>query len=261
MRAIPILILLCVFCGVSTGQPRNCDWNASPCEAFASADAVFIGKVTRIVPAYVRDIWTRDNDYDQTAYVSVEVTHKGVLRRAIILRQLGRANAPKFIAGSRYLFYANRYSKSGRWWVKPCGRTRMAEYVEDDLRYIRATRLSAGRSRIAGEISQYAMDPDNPAETTRRMPGITVHIIGPDKKYTAVTDEHGVYELLDLPPGRYRIEPAIPNGLRLWAAVHYGHFDPTKLQSLEVDLSPHDCSGVTIILTGSSPSPSRKIGN
>ena len=261
MRAILILIALCMFCSSSNSQPRDCDSNPSPCDAFASADAVFVGKVNKIVPEYIRDIWTRDKDYDQTAYVSVEATYKGVARRAIVLRQLGRADAPKFIAGSRYLFYADRDSKTGRWWVKPCGRTRMAEYVEDDLRYIRTTRLSGNRSRIAGEISQYAIDPENPAETTRRMPGVTVHVIGRDKKYTTVTDEHGVDELLDLPPGTYRIQPAIPNGLRLWAALHYGRFDPTKLQSLEVDLSPHNCSGLTIILTGSSPSAIRKVGN
>ena len=261
MRAIQIFIALCMFCGASNSQPRDCDSNPSPCDAFASADAVLVGKVTRIIPEYIRDIWTRDKDYDQTAHVAVEVTYKGVTRRAIVLRQLGRADAPKFVLGSRYLFYANRDSKTGRWWIKPCGRTRMAEYVEDDLRYIRASRVSANRSRIAGEISQYAMDPDNPAETTRRMPGVTVHVIGPNKKYTTATDEHGVYEVLDLPPGRYRIQPAIPNGLRLWAAIHYGRFDSTKLQSLEVDLSPHTCSGLTIILTGSSPSAIPKVGN
>jgi hypothetical protein len=261
--AKPIEIVTVLVLIATTGYAFDCVSNPSPCEAYANADAVFIGKVVRIVPESIPGMSTRDDDYDQIAYVVVEETYKGLRRSSILLHQLGRTHAPKFVLGSRYLFYANRDSLGRHWSVRPCGRTRMANYVQDDLRYLRALPSSGKTTRIAGEIVKYEADSENPAGATERMEGITVRVLGLSKAYTTTTDANGVYEILNVPPGKYRIEPTIPAGFRLWAAMHYGRFNLDNIQSLEIDLQPDGCSGLTILLTTSAvpARKDRKIGN
>jgi len=246
--AVALWVLLL---GTGAGYGSGCELNQSPCEAYANADAVFSGKVLRITPEIIRDIRTRDVDYDQIAYVWIDRIYKGYEGKKIVLHQSGRNNAPKFLLGSSYLFYANRDVRR-QWWVKPCGRTRMSPYVQDDLRYLKSLTKSSPRTRIAGEILRYESDAENPAETTERMPGIQVSIKGIGKEYETVTDTNGIYEVLDVPPGKYSIQPKMPAGLRLWAVLHYSPLDPKTFQLLDIELQPKSCSGLTILLTSSS---------
>lgn len=232
----------------SFSQLTECGYNATPCEAYANADAIFIGKVTKIIPETI-EIWQRDKDYDQTANIAIEKIYKGIEGNSVVLHQLGRKNAPKFISGSRYLFYANFDRATKKWEVKPCGRTRMANYVQDDLRYLNSLPASARKTRIAGEVVRYETDSENPQGTTERLASIKVKIIGAGKEYEAVTDENGFYEVYDVPAGKYIIQPNIPNGLVLMGVIHYGVLDRTKFRSLEIELKEGGCSGATILLT------------
>jgi hypothetical protein len=70
-------LTLFAFCNVRNAQGSDCNYNASPCEALANADAVFIGQVTKIAPETI-SIWQRDADYDQTANVVIEKMYKGL---------------------------------------------------------------------------------------------------------------------------------------------------------------------------------------
>src|SRR5436190_5061484 len=108
-----------MFTCTSFGQGIECDYYANPCEAYARADGVFIGKVVKIVPETI-EIWRRDRDYDQTATVVVEKIYKGIKVKSVVLHQLARKNAPKFVLGSRYLFYANLDRVTRKWEVKYC---------------------------------------------------------------------------------------------------------------------------------------------
>ena len=190
--------ILHMFVSSSFSQLTECGYNVTPCDAYANADAVFIGKVTKIVPATI-EIWQRDKDYDQTANISIEMIYKGIEGNSIVLHQLGRKNAPKFIAGSRYLFYANFDGATKKWEVKTCGRTRMANFVQDDLRYLNNLKASAKRSRIAGEVVRYETDSENPQGITERLAGIKLKLIGAGKEYETATDENGFYEAYDMP--------------------------------------------------------------
>ena len=240
--------ILSTFVISSFSQLTECGYNVTPCEAYANADAVFIGKVTKIVPE-TSEIWQRDKDYDQTANIAIEKIYKGIEGNSVVLHQLGRKNAPKFISGGRYLFYANFDRATKKWGVKPCGRTRMGNYVQDDLRYLDGLPASVKRSRIAGEVVRYETDSENPQGTMERLAGIKVRIIGAGKEYETVTDENGFYEAYDIPAGRYVMQPKIPNGLVLMGVMHYGVLDHTKFRSLEIEVKEGVCSGATILLT------------
>lgn len=240
-------LLLLLAAHVAAAQGRECPYGQTPCEAYAGADAVFIGRVTRIVPETFRRGQTED-DYDQTAYVAVEKVFKGYRGRRIVLRQLGSRHAQKFIGGSRYLFYAN-YDRAARLWeVKPCGRTRMAEYPHDDLRYLHALPANAGRARLAGELTRFDPDPDT-AGTTERLAGVRLRIVGDEKEYEVTSDADGAYEIYDLPPGRYVVRPRTPPGLAFLLALHSGPSPRERVKSLEVEVKPGACAGLDIIFT------------
>jgi hypothetical protein len=258
-RILTAVSLLIMFSGVSRGQALECNYGMNPCEAYAGADAVFVAKVTKIVPETI-EIWQRDKDYDQTASVVIEKTYKGIKRKALVLHQLGLKNAPKFILGSRYLFYANRNRATRMWEVKPCGRTRMANYVQDDLHYLEGLPATANTTRIAGEVTRYDTDKENPQGTTERLNGIKIKIIGGGKVYEATTDANGVYEVYGAPVGSYVIQPDIPSGLMLLGVIHYGLLDRSKFRSLRIELKDAGCSGVNILLTTNRMIENRRLG-
>jgi len=252
--------LLLLFLGTSLAQGTDCNYNATPCEAYANADAVFVGKVLRITPETIQ-IWQRDKDYDQTAVVTVEKIFKGIKAKTLVLHQLGNTNAPKFVLGSRYLFYASVDRVTKNWTVKRCGRTRMANYVQDDLRYLSGLPGSASKTRVAGEIVRYEKDAENPQGTSERLGGIKIKLVGEAKAYEAVTDVDGVYEINDVLPGSYVIEPVIPKGLMLMGVMHYGPFDRSTIRSLGIELKKGECSGATILLTTDPMAEKPKIGS
>ena len=246
-----ILLTICLlFLSLASAdaQLRRCDYGLAPCEAYANADAVFIGEVTKIIRATTR-IWQTEDDYDQTAYVTVHKVYKGSKRTKIVLRQLGRRHTQKFIAGSRYLFFANYDRTAKIWEVRPCGRTVMAQYAQDDLRYLDALPMSAKRTRVAGRVMRVDIDEENTHSMTDRLAGIKLKIIGQGGQYDAVTDANGIYELYDLPPGYYTVQPKIPNGLVFLWAIHYGSSVYERAKSLEIELKEGGCSGVEILLT------------
>lgn len=251
---LPAALITLLSAHAAAAQPtRTCEYGRSACESYAAADAVFVGTVTRIVPATFR-IDQTDSDYDQTAYVAVEKVFKGGRRGRIVLRQLGRRHAMKFVQNSRYLFYAN-YDRAARIWeVRPCGSTRMVDYAQDDLRFLEALPASAARSRVSGEVVHF-VGPDEP-QASSRLPGLRVRLFGGGREYETTTDADGVYEFYGLPPGRYKLEVRIPNGLVFFAALHSGPRPIGRARELEFELQERGCLGLSILLkTGETIKP------
>jgi hypothetical protein len=241
------ICLLLMFYGGALAQAIECGYIATPCETYAAADAVFVARVVRVVPETI-EIWQRDKDYDQLVRLAIEKTYKGIKRKSVVLHQLGRNIAPKFVLGSHYLFYANFDRATKEWAVKPCGRTQMVTYAQDDLHYLDGLPAYANKTRIAGGVVSYEPSEENP-QTTRRLPGIKIRIIGNEREYGAVTDANGVYEVYDLPIGTYLLQPDIPSGLMLMGVMHYGPLNPSQFRSLNIELKKGGCAGATIILT------------
>jgi hypothetical protein len=244
MATIALLLLMLSPLSGQSRAGEQCDYGLSTCEAYETADAVFIGKVVRIVP----DTFTMrqfEEGYDQTAYVEIEKVYKGYKGRTIVLKQL--KHAQKFIYGSTYLFYADFDRSRKHWEVMPCGRTRMAQYAQEDLRFLDKLPTHAGKTRIAGEVVRLYKDPDM-GKTLERVAGMRIKIIGKDKEYDVTTDEKGTYELYDVPPGKYLLEPRPPQGLAFSMAIHNGADPVARARSLEIELEEHGCSGATIIL-------------
>ena len=65
-----------------------------------------------------------------------------------------------------------------------------------------------GRTRISGTLS-FAK------ETGESVAGRKIRIVGAGYSYEVKTDEKGVYEISDVPAGRYSVEPEIPPGWKV----------------------------------------------
>ncbi len=233
-------------CAPGAAQRRACDYGSTICEAYAEAGAIFIGEVSKVVPA-TTNIWQTEDDYDQTAYVKVRKVFKGAQGSSIVLRQLGRRHTRKFIPGETYLFFADYVPALKLWEVRPCGRTRIAKYAQADLSYLNGRSRYAGRTRLAGEVVRYV---EADAETAAgRLPGVKLKIVGADREYETVTDANGFYEVYDLPPGKYTVRPAVPDGLVFLWALHSGRDPVARAKSLEIELREGDCTDLDIILT------------
>jgi hypothetical protein len=108
--------------------------------------------------------------------------------------------------GAKYLLYLFRPEKpSEPYYVSTCNRSQGLEGAYDDLRYLENMEKLRGRTRVSGSVRREGADFEN-------VEGQRVRITGRGKTYIATTDKHGLFEIYDLRPGRYSIEPVLERG-------------------------------------------------
>jgi uncharacterized GH25 family protein len=112
--------------------------------------------------------------------------------------------------GQQFLFYLYTREKNPKlWYGFGCGRSRMLAQAREDLLYLNRLDKVRGRTRISGTIIK------NDGEGDWSVEGRRIRINGEKKSYEVKTDEHGVYEIYDLPAGKYTIEPETPAGWKV----------------------------------------------
>jgi hypothetical protein len=90
-----------------------------------------------------------------------------------------------------------------------CGRSQyIVGYETDDLKYLNNLEKVKGKTRISGDLNCWSAPCPKVAD-------VNIKIVGEKKTYEIKTDEHGTYEIYDLPPGKYFINPEIPKGWKL----------------------------------------------
>ena len=132
--------------------------------------------------------------------------------------------------GDTYLLYLYRPEKpSEPFYVSTCNRSQGLEGAHDDLRYLENMDKLRGRTRVSGSVTLEGAD-------FERLEGHRVRITGRNKAYSATTDKHGLFELYDLPPGRYSIEPVLEPG---WKVDEIGlSRKPTRAELMEENPRP-----------------------
>ena len=103
--------------------------------------------------------------------------------------------------GSEYLLYLNSPDKASDLWYPGQGRSSELSDAANDLLYLNNLDKVRGKTRVSGTL-----DDDFPVA------GRNVRIIGKNKTFQTATDDHGVYEVYGLPPGKYVITPGMPYG-------------------------------------------------
>ncbi len=95
------------------------------------------------------------------------------------------------------------------WFAFFCGRSRGLDYATEDLLYLENLAKFRGKTRISGSIGGGYRYPDIDVA------GKKIKLIGSKKTYQTKTNEDGVFEIYDLPPGKYFIEPETPTGWKI----------------------------------------------
>jgi hypothetical protein len=112
--------------------------------------------------------------------------------------------------GQQSLVYLNVPPAGADWRASSCGRSKhRLKNATEDLLYLDKMDQVRGKTRVSG---QYAA---GLYRGELKVGGRTIRIVGETKTYETVTDENGVFEIYDLPPGNYRLEPEIQSGLIL----------------------------------------------
>jgi hypothetical protein len=104
--------------------------------------------------------------------------------------------------GREFLLYLDAPAEPSDFWYVGNGRSQDLRYASNDLLYLNNVDKVRGQTRVSGTLD----DGDFPVA------GINLRIIGQNKTFQATTDEHGVYEVYGLPPGKYLIAPEMPYG-------------------------------------------------
>ncbi len=117
--------------------------------------------------------------------------------------------------GSEYLFYLGE--KPGRnsvWAAFACSRSNSVENASADLLYLEKTAKLRGKTRLSGTLTQSIAAVEGGESSYNRLSAGRVRISGNGKNIELKTDENGVYEIYDLPAGKYKITPEKISGYK-----------------------------------------------
>jgi hypothetical protein len=225
----------------------TCVGHVSPCGAYSNATAVFVGSVSRVDPERTPDEALYS---EQTAYVLVERSFKGVEEGdLIVLDQPAHNCAPKYEQGERLLFYADFDNNSQTWEVRGCGRGGTIETSGDDLLFLNGLPKSALKTRLSGRLSHYEDVPQSGFTRIDNLVGLKVRINGSEGEIVVYTDENGAFEIYDLPPGEYSIEPESPSGLDVRFPMPFGPLAISGEGPTKLELVAEGCAGSDFIFS------------
>lgn len=212
--ALLSLALLAAF--VRPGAACKCmERPANPCAAVTEAEAIFVARIISIVPLAPDDA---QREFDVVRYVDVvvEEAFKGVRTGRLRLLQDGTSCAVPLAVGQRWLIYTDPASGSGMWFPGVCSRTQLVDTAADDLRFLRTPTGLESPTRLSGFIARHGRVPLSDESEIVPLSGTPVEVADEEGHTRRTkTDAAGVYELLDLPAGRYTITVDIPEHLEL----------------------------------------------
>ena len=135
----------------------------------------------------------------------------------------------KTTVGQQFLLYLlGPNEEDNSWNGLGCARTQALEWATEDLLYLDNMSKRRGKTRVSGN---YLFSLDLKSDDVANK---TIRIIGEKRTYLTKTDANGVYEIYDLPPGNYVIQPEVPPG---WQSARYPR--PVTGLSFTTSISPH----------------------
>jgi len=150
------------------------------------------------------------DDYkDSLISFEVERNYRGLMTKTAEVQSGWNSDCGyRFQEGVRYLVYAYPDSSTGKLTTSICTRTRPIAEASEDLEYLSKKDDPSHRAGIEGTIEE--LDPKNRIEVVGFMKGIAVLVDGPAGRQRVVSQKDGRFQLWGLPPGSYRVNPALP---------------------------------------------------
>ena len=244
-----------------TALACKCDSPPTVLDACERSDAIVVARVSSI--AKVEDNERPRPNGIRSVTMIVERVFKGDFKNGdeIVLPQGDGVDCSwifdKKSDGRRFLFYLRKseeksVSDAPAWSASKCGRSNELTDATDDLLYLEKLPAVQGKTRISGTIGRWRQ-PE--LDVSRK----TVKIVGPTRTFETITDDNGVFEIYDLPPGKYFVEPELPAGWKIepvWLkdspSVVKSQFDSVPLQPLkrvQILLEPKKHARVDIVFT------------
>jgi hypothetical protein len=220
---LSLLLPVCAFLlfGARVVQACSCGPTPTVLDSYEGASAVVITRVVSVEKAEKAAAEGRMSDGERyvdgvkSTRMLIEKVYKGSLKAGdeITFGQGGGADCiwtfSEESVGQQFLFYLNSREKNPAiWYGFGCGRSSGVRYATDDLLYLNRLDKVRGKTRISGTVRFQA-------ETHPSVGGRKIRLTGANKTYEVKTDEHGVYEIYDLPAGKYLIEPETPVGWKV----------------------------------------------
>ncbi|HEY0429512.1 MAG TPA: hypothetical protein VGC76_17160 [Pyrinomonadaceae bacterium] len=110
--------------------------------------------------------------------------------------------------GTEFLFYLGEKPKNNLWTAGTCSRSNAAKYAAADLLYLEKLGKVKGQTRLSGALTQIFESAVKGEESDYKLlAGRKILVSGNGKNIELKTDENGVYEIYDLPAGKYKITP------------------------------------------------------
>ena len=193
----------------------SCAGKPTVLDNYENSELVLIARVASVAktPAAANQQTNYPNDI-RSLTVVVEKVYKGKtrVRSELTLKQGTGADCVRIFseqdAGEKYLFYLRGAGEAEVWSASECGRTNRLEDAREDLLYLDNIEKLRGKTRISGH---YYLT----ARSTFTVANRTILIRGEKETYETKTDERGIFEIYDVPPGEYVLEPELPGGWRL----------------------------------------------
>ncbi len=210
---------------VQTAEACSCGPKPTVLDAVDHSDEVVIARAVSVEKVQSTEERRHVNDVRSTRMI-VEKVFKGKLNVGdeIVLGQGGGADCigtfSEYSVGKQFLFYLDRPENNSSflnrlrgetelWITFICGRSSDLVDAREDLQYLENISKLRGRTRISGRLF-------GPGATSKfPVDGKKIKLIGSQKTYEVKTDEDGVFEIYDLPAGRYSVEPETPTGWKL----------------------------------------------
>jgi hypothetical protein len=252
--------LLCLAFAVQSALA--CSYGATDvCEQYARADLIVVGKIVSVKPS----------KSEQIVVVNIERTYKGPKLEQIVLNQAQSTCDPDFSdnVGETWLLYIMRWKKAKKYSVLTPGMNGRIEHMNEEVYWLNNLPMSLKRTRIAGTIELYkgtVVAPErltDPYVFVRNVAGIKVKVFCDKNSFQLTTDKNGVYEIWDIPSGKYKVEAVLPSDLMPDLEMEKGPIDQKALRNLYdelgilkentkfsvlFDIQPNSCAGIDFVV-------------
>lgn len=247
LGGLALVTMLVLF---SSANGCTCAGGETPCQAFGSSSAVFVGTVTGVRTAKqpqprnaeeLESLRRAEIDWTPRTFTfSVELGFLGVDGTEVEVAT-GRGGGDcgyDFKSGKRYLVYAYRSTQGNRLATSICSRTRTYETADEDIKFLGTLpSLSAGVT-IYGEIKrQLHSVKGGGSKTVGQVAEAALVVEGENERKEVRTDAQGRYRVSGLRPGKYKVTLSLPEELM----VHR----PEQ----EVTITDRGCASVNYFVT------------
>lgn len=198
MRALACLLVTLAGSLSLRSASASCSCEAPPpCDSFASSSAVFVGEV---VPGSTGEV----------RFKTLHVFKGQPGPQARVFVDAGPdprcPDRLPLAAGGRYVVYARPRPGASS---LACTRVAPATVGGDDLHFLRGLPAEGAGGRVYGAV--WVDRPDAPIKMLGSA-SVVLHSRQHDRSVSAVTDDKGAFEAVNLPAGEYRIETVLPAG-------------------------------------------------